>query len=87
MKEERQGCGAVSFFKSKIGNDQKLVQSDPISCLQNQKGKRYIHKLTVHERHTVNGMNSPCPDRPRGYKVIFMLNSAERDESFPAHLC
>ena len=33
-------------------NDQELIQSDPISCPQNQKGNNLIHKLTaVYERH------------------------------------
>ena len=35
----------------KISNDQELIQSDPISCPQNQKGNNHIHKLTaVYER-------------------------------------
>ena len=40
--------------KSKtISNDQELIQSDPTSCPQNQKGNNYIHKLTVvYERHS-----------------------------------
>ena len=37
----------------KIINDQELIQSDPISCPQNQKGNNQIHKLTaVYERHS-----------------------------------
>ena len=37
----------------KISNDQELIQSDPISCPQNQKGNNLIHKLTtVYERHS-----------------------------------
>ena len=37
----------------KISNDQKLIQSDPTSCPQNQKGNNKIHKLTaVYERHS-----------------------------------
>ena len=36
----------------KISNDQELIQSDPISCPQNQKGNNLLHKLTaVYERH------------------------------------
>ena len=32
--------GAADFLLSKkISNDQELIQSDPISCPQNQKGK------------------------------------------------
>ena len=42
------------FMKSKkISNDQELIQSDSISCPQNQKGNNLIHKLTtVYERHS-----------------------------------
>ena len=42
------------WFKSKkISNDQELIQSNPISCPQNQKGNNWIHKLTtVYERHS-----------------------------------
>ena len=37
----------------KISNDQELIQSDPISCPQNQKGNNEIHKLTtVYEKHS-----------------------------------
>ena len=38
----------------KISNDQELIQSDPTSCPQNQKGNNLIHKLTatVYERHS-----------------------------------
>ena len=37
----------------KISNDQELIQSDPTSCPQNQKGNNKIHKLTaVYERHS-----------------------------------
>ena len=37
----------------KISNYQELIQSDPISCPQNQKGNNEIHKLTtVYERHS-----------------------------------
>ena len=36
----------------KISNDQELIQSDHISCPQNQKGNNLKHKLTaVYERH------------------------------------
>ena len=36
-----------------ISNDQELIQSDPTSCPQNQKGNNQIHKLTaVYERHS-----------------------------------
>ena len=43
----------LAFSQSKkIRNDQELMQSDPISCPQNQKGNNKIHKLTaVYERH------------------------------------
>ena len=35
-----------------ISNDQELIQSDPTSSPQNQKGNNSIHKLTaVYERH------------------------------------
>ena len=45
----------------KISNDQELIQSDPIPCLQNQMETNEIHKLTaVYERH---GMNSSFPNR------------------------
>ena len=37
----------------KISNDQELIQSDPTSCPQNQKGNNLIHILTaVYERHS-----------------------------------
>ena len=37
----------------KTRNDQELIQSDPTSCPQNQKGNNYKHKLTaVYERHS-----------------------------------
>ena len=37
----------------KISNDQELIQSDPTSCPQNQKGNNKIHKLAaVYERHS-----------------------------------
>ena len=44
----------ILHIKSKkISNDQELIQLDPISCPQNQKGKDEILKLTaVYERHT-----------------------------------
>ena len=46
-------CLNVKQQSKKIGNDQELIQSDPISCPQNQKGNNYIHKLTaVYERHS-----------------------------------
>ena len=36
-----------------ISNDQELIQSDPTSCPQNQKGNNKIHTLTaVYERHS-----------------------------------
>ena len=36
----------------KISNDQELIQSDPTSHPQNQKGNNQIHKLTaVYERY------------------------------------
>ena len=39
------------FQSKKISNDQELIQSDPTSCPQNQKGNNKIHKLTaVYER-------------------------------------
>ena len=45
-----------------ISNDQELVQSDPTSFPQTQKGNKWIHKLTaVYER--LNRMNSSFPDR------------------------
>ena len=31
-------CLTTKIQNKKISNDQKLIQSDPISCLQNQKG-------------------------------------------------
>ena len=31
----------------KISIDQELTQSDPISCPQNQRRKKWIHKLTA----------------------------------------
>ena len=45
--------GLLKFHTKKtISNDQELIQSDPISCPQNQKGKIQIYKLTaVYERH------------------------------------
>ena len=44
----------IFYIQSKkISNDQELIQSDPISCPQNQKGNNLIHKLTtVYERHS-----------------------------------
>ena len=40
-----------SRSRKQIGTDQELIQSDPISAPQNQKGKKYIHTLTtVHKR-------------------------------------
>ena len=51
-------CSALSWKlienRSKmISNDQELIQSDPTSCPQNQKGKNLIHKLTaVYERYS-----------------------------------
>ena len=37
----------------KISNGQELMQLDPTSCPQNQKGNNQIHKLTaVYERHS-----------------------------------
>ena len=44
---------SVAEQSKKISNDQELIQSDPISCPQNQKGNNEIHKLTtVYERHS-----------------------------------
>ena len=65
-REEPADCLAFSLFRDvynvhvchygctkKISNDQELIQSDPISCPQNQKGNNKIHKLTtVYERHS-----------------------------------
>ena len=43
----------LGIQSKKISNDQKLIQSDPTSCPQNQKGNNQIHKLTaVYERHS-----------------------------------
>ena len=36
----------IAIKSKKISNNQQLIQSDPISCPQNQKGKNQIHKLT-----------------------------------------
>ena len=37
----------------KITNDQELIQSNPTSCPQNQKGNNLLHKLTaIYERHS-----------------------------------
>ena len=34
----------LEYYQSKkISNDQELIQSDPISCPQNQKGTKYIN--------------------------------------------
>ena len=46
---------AISVFvavqSNKIGNDQELIQSEPISRPQSQKEKKYLHELTaVNER-------------------------------------
>ena len=42
----------VKKNKKKLTNDQELIQSDPIPCPPNQKGKNKLHKLTaVYERH------------------------------------
>ena len=42
------GRASDSMMESKkISNDQELIQSDPISCPQNQKGNNQIHKLTI----------------------------------------
>ena len=42
----------VCLKSKKISNDQELIQSDPKSCPQNQKGNNVIHKLTAfYERH------------------------------------
>ena len=42
----------VPARSKKISNDQEVIQSDPTSCPQNQKGNNLIHKLTaVYERH------------------------------------
>ena len=35
------------MWSKKISNDQELIQSDPTSCPQNQKGNNEIHKLTA----------------------------------------
>ena len=55
-----QAANSMIFFyymyklKSKmISNDQELIQSDPTSCPQNQKGNNWIHTLTaVYKRHS-----------------------------------
>ena len=44
---------SVQAQSKKISNDQEVIQSDPISRPQNQKGNNLIHKLTtVYERHS-----------------------------------
>ena len=44
---------AATIKSKKISKDQELIQSDPTSCPQNQKGNNLIHKLTaVYERHS-----------------------------------
>ena len=50
----RSSVGTLALpLSKKISNDQELIQSDPISCPQNQKGNNKIHKLTtVYERHS-----------------------------------
>ena len=35
-------CKMTCFQNKKISNDQELIQSDPISCPQNQKGNNYL---------------------------------------------
>ena len=35
------------MLSKKISNDQELIQSDPISCPQNQKENNLIHKSTA----------------------------------------
>ena len=44
----------LKLQSKKISNDQELIQSDPTSCPQNQKGNNKIHKLTAvyDERHS-----------------------------------
>ena len=45
-------CYDIEVQGKKVSNDQELIQLDPISCPQNQKGNNEIHKLTaVYERH------------------------------------
>ena len=42
----------------KIGNGQELVQSNPTFHPQNQKRKKYTHKLIyIHERHILSEPN------------------------------
>ena len=42
----------IAKQSKKISNDHELIQSDPISCSQNQKGNNYIKNLTaVYENH------------------------------------
>ena len=36
-------CKIFIMGSKKISNDQELIQSDPISCPQNQKGNNQIH--------------------------------------------
>ena len=44
---------AANVQNKKISNDQELIQSDPTTCPQNQKGNNKIHKMTaVYERHS-----------------------------------
>ena len=45
--------GFMMAQSKKISNVQELIQSDPTSCPQNQKGNNLIQKLTaVYERHS-----------------------------------
>ena len=45
--------GSRIELSKKVSNDQELIQSDPISCPQNQKGNNLIQKLTaVCVKHT-----------------------------------
>ena len=48
----------------KISNDQELIQSDPISCPQHQKGiTKYINDGSLRKALAVNRMNSSFPNR------------------------
>ena len=60
--------------KKKKGNDKELIQSNPISHPQNQKGKKHIHKfINFHDWHAVlssEGQITVCSDRRFVFKFL-----------------
>ena len=52
----------MGLNSKKISNDQELIESDPISCPQNQKGNNLIHKLTAVYDTKLDQLMSRLPD-------------------------